>query len=921
MESFIKTVLIDLKKKNESLEDLFFILPSKRAGVFLKRHLSTLIDHPIFSPHILSIEEFVEELSGLQQLPNTSLLFKLYDTYLKLTPKKEQEPFESFSKWAQILLQDFNEIDRFLVPQNQIFDYISDIQHIQNWTINGEPTELVKNYLKFWKQLKEYYREFILSLLQSNQGYQGLIYRKATENLQTYIESNRQRTHIFLGFNALNKAESQIIQDLLQNDLANIYWDTDKFFIEDPIHDAGLFARHYKSDWNYFKKHSFNWITAHYSEKKNIQIVGVPKMVGQAKYIGQLLNTINKSNQGLKSVAVVLGEEGLLTPLISSLPENLAQINVTMGLPLKQVPLASFFEKLISIHRNNPNSFYYKDVIDMLSHPSIYSLFQTSTENMASHIITHIQKNNLIYLKIEDLQQLSGTSSSQLIDFMFRSWEDQPSIALTNCSSLIFKMKERLSENKQNSRVELEYLYRFNNLFNQLIELNETHNHLSSIASLKIIFNELLSTETLDFKGEPLEGLQIMGMLESRVLDFDTVIISSVNEGILPSGKTNNSFIPYDVKIQENLPTYKEKDAVYAHHFFRLLQRAKNVYIIYNTEVDTLKGGEKSRFITQLEIENIHTIDHKIISPEVPIVKKQLKHIRKTPEVIEKIKEYASNKGLSPSSLTNYIRNPLDFYFDKVLDIKEYENVEENIAANTLGTVIHNCLEDFYKPLEGTFLEIGRLEHFKTLINKTITKHFKILYHKGNFTKGKNLIIFEIAQRYVSNFIDSEIESLKNGHQIKILKIEADETAEFNIDGLSFSVKLTGKVDRIDLFNGITRVIDYKSGKVEQNKVEVVDWEDLTTDYDKYSKSFQVLCYAYIMEHKKQIQLPVEAGIISFKNLNEGFLKFGKKESKNSRTKNQLINQETLENFEKELKKLILEICNPNLDFIEKELD
>ena len=481
-------------------------------------------------------------------------------------------------------------------------------------------------------------------------------------------------------------------------------------------------------------------------------------------------------------------------------------------------------------------------------------------------------------------------------------------------------MKANFDKDKQNHSLELEYLFRFNTLFNQLTELNNTYKYLNSIAALQTIYKELLSSETLDFKGEPLEGLQIMGMLESRVLDFETVIISSVNEGILPSGKTNNSFIPFDVKIENNLPTFKEKDAVYTYHFYRLLQRAKNVYIIYNTEVDALKGGEKSRFITQLDIEGIHEVKHQIISPDVPIIDQKLTEISKTTSVIEQIK-VLSNNGYSPSSLTNYMRNPIDFYYDKILGIKEFDEVEENIAANTLGSVIHNSLEDFYKPLEGSLLTIEHLKSFKKDTQGMVTKHFEELYNKGGFSSGKNLIIFEIAQRYISNFLNQEIESLKNGNEIKILSIEADETIEIIIEGLDFPVKLKGKVDRIDSFNGMTRVIDYKSGKVEQNKVEIIDWEDLTTDYDKYSKSFQILCYAYMMRKKNLIELPIEAGIISFKNLSEGFLKFGKKPSSHSRTKDQLITNETLENFEIELKKLITEICNPNINFIEKELD
>ncbi|MEO1031193.1 MAG: PD-(D/E)XK nuclease family protein [Bacteroidota bacterium] len=922
MSSFIKTVLLDLQQKGLNLEDLYFILPSQRAGVFLKHHLSQIIDKPIFAPRILSIATFVEELSGLQSLSNTDLLFWLYKSYLSHTKREDQDPFESFASWAQILLQDFNEIDRYNTNQDAIFDYLQAIKELNHWSLEAEQTHLVKSHLKFWKNLKDYYHIFTGELLQNKKGYQGLIYREATENLEAYIENNSNKTHIFLGFNALNTCESLIIQGLLQSDLAHIYWDTDEAFVNDDIHDAGLFIRAHKAQWNYFKKHPFNWITSHYSGKKHIEAIGIPKFVGQAKYIGQLLQELSSEPKDLKSVAVVLGEENLLIPLLNSIPKAITQINVTMGLPLRFVPLASLFEQLLSVHKNNPEKYYFKAVIDIMSHPSIYSLFETATGNISSHIIDYIQSNNLVYTTITQLKKIAPTPIHPIIAILFNSWENDPKTALANCTELILHIKGNLIAHKQINSLELEYLYRFNTLFNKVSELNDNYNYqyLNSIESLHRVYKDLLTTETLDFKGEPLEGLQIMGMLESRVLDFETVIISSVNEGILPSGKTNNSFIPFDVKLENNLPTFKEKDAVYTYHFYRLIQRAKNVYLLYNTEIDALKGGEKSRFITQIDIEGIHNIKHTISSPNVPIIEKKLQHIPKTGSILDRLKAI-SDKGFSPSSLTNYIRNPIDFYYEKILGIEEFKEVEENIAANTLGSAIHNTLEELYKPLEGALLTLEHLESFKTRVDLIIAKYFKDLYKDGDFSSGKNLIIFEIAKRYIINFIHFEMEAIKAGNTIKILAIEADETVELQIEGLDFPIKLTGKVDRIDRFNGMTRIIDYKSGKVEQNKVEIVNWDAITTDYDKYSKSFQVLCYAYMTHQKKTIQLPVEAGIISFKNLGPGFLKFGKKESTYSRSKNQQIDEDTLKNFEIELHKLILEICNPNIDFIEKELN
>lgn len=307
------------------------------------------------------------------------------------------------------------------------------------------------------------------------------------------------------------------------------------------------------------------------------------------------------------------------------------------------------------------------------------------------------------------------------------------------------------------------------------------------------------------------------------------------------------------------------------------------------------------------------------MAPKVPVIPSELERIEKTPHLQDQLIALAG-KGFSPSSLTNYMRNPIDFYYQSILKIREHNDVEETVAANTLGTVVHNTLEDFYKPLVGTFLTIEIIKQLKTNIEERVSFHFKNEYKQGDISTGKNLIIFEIAKRYVSNFLNLEIKALKAGNEIKILAIEADNEIEINIPELDFPIKLKGKVDRVDECSGTIRIIDYKTGKVEQNQVEIVEWEDIATDYKKYSKSFQVLCYAYMMQASQNLKFPIEAGIISFKNLSSGFLKFAQKESSSSRKKDSLITQETLLDFETELKKLIVEICNPKIDFVEKEV-
>ena len=457
-------------------------------------------------------------------------------------------------------------------------------------------------------------------------------------------------------------------------------------------------------------------------------------------------------------------------------------------------------------------------------------------------------------------------------------------------------------------------------IFNHLKRLNSNYSYITSVKTLQSLYKELLSLETLDFRGQPLKGLQIMGMLESRVLDFETVIIVSVNEGVLPAGKTNNSFIPFDVKIENALPTYKEKDAVYTYHFYRLLQRAKNAHIIYNTEPDVLSGGERSRFITQLEFEAHHSLDHKIVIPETPQIIPQLLTVQKTSEIISKLKTVAA-KGFSPSSLSQYIRNPIDFYNQKILGVKDETLLEETVAANTFGSIVHNTLEAFYKPLIGKVLEPFMLTELKPKIDTTVTHYFKELYREGDITHGPNLISFEIAKRYVSNFLAYELECINKGDEIIIEAIESKMNVSLDIPELKIPIQLIGTIDRIDVCNGIRRIIDYKTSKVSQSELELVHWEDITSDYKAYSKSFQIMTYAFMLNTEAVFTTPVEAGIISFKNLKSGLLKFAKKDKSGAHTqKTTLLSTELLDHYEQELKTLILELFNPDIDIIEKEV-
>ncbi len=915
MKSFLEEVLEEVKQQYNSIEDIVFVLPSKRAGTFLKKSIAKTTLKTHFLPEIYSIETFVEKIAELSYATNTQQLFELYNAYLKIN-NEEKDSFYAFSKWGQTLLQDFNEIDRYLIEPNQIFSYLSDVQELNHWSLQKEKTKMIQDYIYFWKNLKELYTTFNQNLLNKTIGHQGLVYRQACEKLNTYLEENKTKTHIFIGFNALNNAESTIIQETIKNSSADIYWDNDPYFVNDYIHDAGFFIRQHKSTWNYYKENTLKGLKRNYLSKKDIKIIGVPKNIAQAKYVGEILTNLKNNNPRLlKNTAVVLGDENLLNPLINSIPKEIERVNVTMGYELYKTPLASLFSDFFNLHlKKEPQGWFYQNVLSFLSHPYLHVLLTKEEENNAAILTHQIKSKNWIFLTTERIE--GSLKNKEHVPLIFFNETVNSSIFIDKCLTIILALKEKFSTDENS--LELEYLYRFYTLFNQLKELIKEHSFVNDLKALYSLYRELLSSETLDFKGEPLEGLQVMGMLESRNLDFETVIITSVNEGILPSGKSNNSFIPYDIKQDFGLPTYKEKDAVYTYHFYRLLQRAKNIYILYNTEPDVLEGGEKSRLISQMltDKNRLNDITEIIASPDIKPITKNLEVITKNESLMKLITSYAE-KGFSPTSLTNYIRNPIDFYKKNILKINDALEVEETVAANTFGTIVHDSLEELYTPFIGAILTKEILTDLQSKIKPTVSKHFIKSYGEGDITRGKNLIAFHVVIKYIENFIKLELKDVEK-HQIKILGLEENLNIPINIPEIPFPVKLKGKLDRIDEKDGVLRIIDYKTGKVASKDVEIVTWQDIVTYYD-YSKAFQLLCYATMYNHKKPIST-IEAGILSFKNLNAGLLNFATKEKKGSRTKDINITQETLLLFSSELKRLIIEICNPNISFEEKEV-
>lgn len=899
-----------------NMDDLVVVLPNKRAKIFLLECLKKHYSNSVFAPEIISIEELIQDISGIRSIDSIELLFEFYLVYCEIETQ-QREDFDHFANWAKTLLQDFNEVDRYLLKPSYVFSYLKNIEDIKHWAVDLESrTPLITKYLEFWDRMPIYYENLYKRLVDKKIGYQGLIYREAVANHDAYLKSNNKQFY-FAGFNALNAAEEVIIQHVLLEKRGKVFWDLDLTFLNDTSHDAGLFLRRIKKNWNYYKTNDFEWIVDEFSKEKNIQVIQTPKSVGQAKIAGQIVENLLEKTTSLDKVAVVLGEENLLLPVLHGLPKSVSSLNITMGYSGNSNPVQILLHKIFKMHlgamRRSDTQYvvYYKEILDVLSNPILTLSLQ------CEDIVKQINQKNLTFFTLDRFGDWLNQPNFEMRKLVFESWRNKTSVEiLETLVKIVLKIKENLIEEDSNQMLTKTFLYSAYQMLTRLVSYCQKYPVVHNIETLYSLYKQIMDLSEVSFEGEPLEGLQVMGVLESRVLDFDTVIVTSVNEGKFPAGKTQNSFIPNDVKREIGLPTFKEKDAIYSYHFYHLLQRAKNIYLLYNSQSDGMDAGEKSRFLTQLEVETMenHKVEYLTYSADLPDKAYQAMDIPKSVLLQEELRAIAQGKGFSPSALSNYLRNPMEFYFQRVLGIRALDEVEESIALNTLGTIIHNALERLYLPYKGSILNKEIILKLKKQADLLVQEEFESVYNSDKDKMGMNLLAFEVAKRNVYHFLNQELTALEKGDEIVLLELETKLEYTIEDPRLPYSVNIFGYVDRIERRNGIVRVIDYKTGKVSGSDVRLRTWEGLTKDV-KNDKIIQLLCYGLMYQNKlTQADQAIEAGIYSFKNRREGFLFFGIVQGKEV---DQLIDQEKLNCFKDELIELLLEIINPQQDFIE----
>jgi ATP-dependent helicase/nuclease subunit B len=929
MATFIeKIVEYFLEKNKDIIGETCFVLPNRRAGLYLKKNIPLKLKKTTWAPSVFSIEDFVCHITGINIADSLNLITELYQAYCNVEKEKAQ-PFDEFLNWAQILISDYNDCDINLADTVQIFELLNEAKAINQWNLDQKPlTDYEKNYLDFYNSLSKYYPEYTSLLLKKNVAYQGLIYKKAAEKINDYILSCTFKKIIFAGFNALTVSEEKIIKALLHSGKAEILWDSDKYYSENNIHEAGIFIRKYSKEWDIKE---FNWNEDNFREiPKNIFITGVPLNIGQAEYAGQIISEMPDTDSNSEKTALVLADEKLLTSVLYSIPGNVQDINITMGYPLAHTAAFSLFDAVFRLYENAEKfsssgkfRFYFKDITEIFNHPYCRILLSSKTEVTASNsLVESLHSANRVFFMAEDLSKHSENAAlNALFAIKENTVQQIPSVLI----SLINSIRQAFGNKKAvHTDIEMEYLFHFAGIMNRLKTLVIESGYIRELKTLHSLFRNISSSTSLPFMGEPLKGLQVMGMLETRSLDFDNVIILSVNENILPAGKHHNTFIPFDIRNASGLSTYRQKEAIFAYHYYRLLQRAKNIHIIYNSQADQFGSGEKSRFITQL-LEELPKyskdckIHQQILTNNIAFSEKSQEiSISKTPEIIAILKKL-SEKGFSPTALNSYISCPLKFYFSYVEKLEETEEVVETIDAATLGTVVHYVLNELYKSFIDSEITTDSIKKMRPLITGLCEEAFRIHYPEGDIQYGKNLLVSKVAQKLVNNFLNEESKNISfltaSKEKLVIRQLEKDFSfplPQINISGDIIKPVLKGKIDRVDLCGNLLRIIDYKTGIVNSKEIKLEDWNNLSSD-PGLSKCLQLLTYSYVYMKNTNTDR-TSAGIISLRSPSNGFMPVFFSEFESS-----IIDHSVLKHFEEEIAKLITLIFERSIPFVQTD--
>ena len=720
MKPFLKETAEDVLKKHKgNLNKICIVFPNKRTRLFFRKHFADSVGETDWAVNMMDIRRLVRDFIKLKEPDKLSLNFDLFEIFKKVNKTSSNKySFDKFYRLGEIILNDFNEIDSWLVDPPLIFRNIKDVEEIENvfdWLSDEQKSVLrtfwqnfspekqseeKKKFIELWNLLPEIYKQFTESLLEKNLAYNGLLFRQISNKISKgELKTGKYEKYIFTGFNALNKAEETLFNYLKEKGKAEFYWDTDKYYQFDKKQESGDFLRKNFKALNIFEENlPDNLISKH----KNIDVIGVPLETGQAKLIPTILENYDIDEKG-DDTAIVLSDEHLLFPVLHSLPEFVENINITMGYPFSATSLFNLIQQYLKLQsfafksKNRIKTYYYKDVIALIKHPYIWE----SAPEISKFTLSEIENNNSVYIPAKELIE----KDSELYRIVFAPLDDKNPTEnlLENLLTILFILfdKSKDSEGKTVKTIENEYIHRVYTSIKRFKEIINSKNIDLGILLTIDLLKQILMAEQVPFSGEAVEGLQLMGVLETRNLDFKNLIILGMNEGNFPSISQPQSFISQSIRYVFGMPLVKYQDSVYAYLFYRLIQRAENITFVYNNIINSSTTGEISRFIQQLDFESGLKINHKQFKQDlIPASQKQI-IIKKNDDILLKLSKYFSTNGycerrLSASAINSFIDCPLQFYFRYIAGLRTLDTVEEDISHAAFGTILHDSLENIY---------------------------------------------------------------------------------------------------------------------------------------------------------------------------------------------------------------------------------
>lgn len=943
METFLKQVAHDLYNKTEgNFTKVAIVFPNKRASLFFNEYLAQESDRPIWSPTYVSISELFRQSSDLSIADPIKLVCDLYKVFQKATGSKET--LDDFYFWGEMLIADFDDADKNMADTHALFSNLKDLnelmdnydfleegqkealsQFFHNFSIN-QVTELKQRFISMWNVLGDIYAEYKALLESQSIAYEGMLYRQVIEQLD--VEALPYNKYIFVGFNVLNKVEHTLFKKLNEAGKAMFYWDYDTFYLNMTPHEAGEFIRRNLRDFPSELPASF---FDNLNQPKEVTFIESPTENGQVRYLPQWIRENLTSQE--KETAVVLCNEALLQPVLHALPDNVKHINITMGFPLSQTPAYSFVNALMELHTSgyNPNNgrYLFAEVISVLKHPYTRQL---SPE--AEKLEQTLTRDNRFYPLPSELKQ------DNVLELLFTPRRNN----LDLCSMLSEALKEVAVIYQQQAashsdafdqlyRESLFKTYTLVNRFHTLIESKELNVQAGTFQRL---LTRVMSSSSIPFHGEPAIGMQVMGVLETRNLDFRHLIMLSVNEGQLPKAGGDSSFIPYNLRKAFGMTTIDHKIAVYAYYFYRLMQRAEKVTLVYNTATDGINRGELSRFMLQFLIEWGYPVLRKQLeaaqSPQssAPII------IEKTPDVMERMKsvfDFRSNPKalISPSALNCYLDCPLKFYYKYVALLSAPDEVTADIDSAKFGSIFHYAAEHIYKDLTAHGKLISR-ENLETLLKDEVRLQtyvdngFKELFfnlppNEQPEYNGIQLINSAVIVKYIQQLLRNDLRYAPFtfvGSEQRIF-----ENIEICTSTGDIQSRIGGIIDRIDSKGESLRIVDYKTGGDADTPANVQSL--FIPDKKRSNYVFQTFLYASIvckkLREKNDSRLVAPALLYIHRAASENYspvIQMGEPR----KPKEPVDNFAQYEgDFRENLKTLLEDIFNPDISFTQTEIE